>query len=313
LPNECDGPAKGGPTGRRQILGLGCAIAAGSSAAASDAAVPTEPVRLREEQTFLARYRGDNERLRQEGVSVRCVFMGDSITERWATTRRSFFSPGRVCRGIIGQTTPEMLLRFRRDVVELDPIVVHIMGGTNDIAGNTGPASPREIAANIMSMTEIALANGIRVVIASVLPAAAYPWRPGVRPVEPTRELNAILREYAARIGAVYADYFPHVSDERGGMRPGFAIGEVHPTDAGYQAMEPVAEKAIEQAMKLPLQGLRHSGLRGSGDGPRVSHPGQQRTGGILFGPQIYGTGAESDSVVLSALGWPAKIATPKK
>jgi lysophospholipase L1-like esterase len=308
--NDFNGQA--GPTGRRRILGLGCAVTASVFAASSEAAV-SEPVRLREEQDFRARYRDDNVRLKREHVVIKCVFMGDSITERWLTTRRSFFPTGRVCRGIIGQTTPEMLLRFRSDVVELDPVVVHIMAGTNDIAGNTGPASPNEIAGNIMSMTEIALANGIRVVIASVLPAAAYSWRPGIRPVEPTRDLNTILKEYAARVGAAYADYYPHLSDEKGGMRPGFAIGDVHPTDAGYQAMEPIAEKAIEQAMKSPPQCLHKSGLHNAGDGLRISHPSKPEPEGVLFGGETYGAGAETDSVVRSALGWPpGKTAAPR-
>ncbi len=287
------------PAGRRHILGLGCAIAAISpAAAASDAAAPPEPVRLREEQAFLARYRDDNARLKAGRAPVTCVFMGDSITERWLTTRRAFFSAGRVCRGISGQTTPEMLLRFRSDVVELGPAVVHIMAGTNDIAGNTGPATPKDIAANIMSMTEIALANGIRVIIASVLPAARYPWRPGVQPVEPTRELNKILKEYASHIGAVYADYYPDLADAKGGMRPGFAIGDVHPTDMGYQAMEPRARAAIGLAMTLPQQSQRKPGCY-----LRVPPSGQPETDGIRF--EAYCPGTATDSIGLPALGFP--------
>jgi lysophospholipase L1-like esterase len=201
-----------------------------------------------------------------------------------------------------------MLLRFRSDVVDLAPAVVHIMAGTNDIAGNTGSATPAEIAANIMSMTEIALANGIRVVIASVPPAARYPWRPGVRAVEPTQALNTLLSQYAARIGAVYADYYPELSDGRGGMRPGFAIGEVHPTDAGYQAMEPIAEAAIEKAMKSPPP-------HGPGKpGAYLRAPPRERseTDSLLFGTQTYAGGPESDSAVLSALGWaPGHTAAP--
>jgi lysophospholipase L1-like esterase len=281
-------------------LGLGCAIAVGSPAIVSVPAEPSEPVRLRDEQIFLTRYREDNARLKAAHVRVNCVFMGDSITERWLSTRPAFFRPDRVCRGIIGQTTLEMLLRFRADVVQLGPAVVHIMAGTNDIAGNTGSATPTEIAANIMSMTELALANGIRVVIASVPPAARYSWRPGARAIEPTRELNTILTGYAARIGAVYADYYSRLSDGKGGMLPGFAINEVHPTDTGYQAMEPIAEKAIEKALKSPQLGLRAACCN-----QRVSQPDQFGADGLLFGAETYGAGTEADSVVLSGLGWP--------
>jgi lysophospholipase L1-like esterase len=241
---------------RRRLLSFSCAIAASSPTVTVRAADASEPVRLREERPFLERYREDNARLIKARTPVDCVFMGDSITERWSTTRHAFFSPNQVGRGISGQTTPEMLLRFRADVVGLRPKVVHIVAGTNDIAGNTGPETPSEIIDNIRSMTEIALANGIRVVLASVPPAARYPWRPSVQPVQLTRELNRMLAAYASDVGAVYVDYYSALADRHGGMLPGLAVGEVHPTDKGYAVMEPEALHAVATAMQSPQQSL---------------------------------------------------------
>jgi lysophospholipase L1-like esterase len=234
---------------RRTFFRFGCAMGAASLANPAPALAAHEDIRLREEWPFIARYERDNARLIQAGQPIDCVFMGDSITERWQTTHPAFFSPRRICRGIIGQTTAEMLLRFRGDVVALRPRVVHIMAGTNDIAGNTGPMTPDAIRQNLMSMTEIAMANGIRVILASVPPAARYPWRPEVQPVAPTRLLNMMIKLYAGGVGAVYADYYSKLDDGSGGMRPGLAIGDVHPTARGYDIMEPIANAAIKEAM----------------------------------------------------------------
>ncbi|HLY59062.1 MAG TPA: GDSL-type esterase/lipase family protein [Stellaceae bacterium] len=213
---------------------------------------PPENVRLREDWAFLARYRDDNALLVASGRAVDCVFMGDSITEGWLAKRPGFFTPGLVCRGIGGQTTPQMLVRFRADVVQLKPVSVHIMAGTNDIAGNTGPMTEAETKANLMSMAELAQTSGLRVVLASIPPAARFPWRPGLETVKPIRAINAWLRSSAAEIGAIFADYHAVLADENGGMRPGYAVDEVHPTEAGYAAMEPVARAAIAQAAMVP-------------------------------------------------------------
>jgi len=207
----------------------------------------------------LARYTKDNEALIQSGAKVDCVFMGDSITELWLKRRPEFFGPGMICRGITGQTTPQMLVRFRADVVSLKPKLVHIMAGTNDIAGNTGVSSPRMIADTIATMTEIALANGIRVVLASIPPAARYPWKPRVDPVRRTLLVNLLLQEYASHTGARYADYYSVLDDGHGGMRSGWATGDVHPTARGYMAMEPVALAAIQAARSQKPQTLCHA------------------------------------------------------
>lgn len=179
----------------------------------------------------------------------RVVFMGDSITEGWSRGSNQFF-PGKpfVNRGISGQTTPQMLLRFRQDVVNLHPDTVVILAGTNDIAGNTGPSTLEMIEDNLASMTEIARANGIRVVLASVLPAADYRWRPGLDPAPKIRALNAWIADFCKAHKLVYLDFWTPLADANGGMREGLSSDGVHPTPAGYALMAPLAEKAIAEA-----------------------------------------------------------------
>jgi len=181
----------------------------------------------------------------------RVVFMGNSITEGWAPRFDSLF-PGRpyVGRGISGQTTPQMLVRFRQDVIALKPTVVVILGGTNDIAGNTGPSTLEMIEDNLRSMTELAKANGIRVVLVSVLPAADYPWKRGMDPAPKIIALNAWIKQYAASAGAVFLDLHTPMSDGRGGMRPELSGDGVHPNAAGYALMAKLTQPAIEQALK---------------------------------------------------------------
>ena len=181
----------------------------------------------------------------------RVVFMGNSITEAWAKSFATQF-PGKpyIGRGISGQTTPQMLIRFRQDVVALKPKVVVILGGTNDIAGNTGPSTLEMIEDNLASMTEIAKANGIRVVLASVLPVYDYPWKKGLEPAPKIVALNAWLKSYAARVGAIFVDFHSAMKDERDGMRAELANDGVHPTPAGYAIMGPLVEKAIADALK---------------------------------------------------------------
>jgi lysophospholipase L1-like esterase len=177
----------------------------------------------------------------------RVVFFGDSITDGWVQNGGKFF-PGRpyVNRGISGQTTPQMLVRFRQDVVDLHPDAVVILAGTNDIAGNTGPSSLAMIEDNLRSMTEIAKANGIRVVLASVLPAAKYPWRPEVAdPATKIEDLNRWMRSFCAQAKITYLDYWSAMASPQGGMKPGISLDGVHPNAAGYAIMEPLAEKAI--------------------------------------------------------------------
>src|SRR4051812_41401739 len=200
----------------------------------------------------LGRYRDANAALRSPAPGEnRVVFMGNSITQAWAPLFDSLF-PGKpyVGRGISGQTTPQMLIRFRQDVVALHPKVVVILGGTNDIAGNTGPSTLEMIEDNLASMTEIAQANGIRVVLVSVLPVFDYPWRRGLVPGPKIVALNNWMKQYAAKAGAVYLDLHTPMADEHLGMRADLASDGVHPTAKGYALMAPLTERAIETALR---------------------------------------------------------------
>jgi lysophospholipase L1-like esterase len=200
----------------------------------------------------LNRYRAENALLGTPGPSEkRVVFLGNSITQGWKEKRPEFFTDNPyVCRGISGQTTPQMLIRFRQDVIALQPKVVVILAGTNDIAGNTGPSTLEMIEDNLASMAELANANGIRVVLSSVLPVLDYPWKPGLEPAEKIVTLNTWIRGYCEKKGFIYLDYFTPMANEQHGMKAELTTDGVHCTVAGYQVMEPLAIKAIEQALK---------------------------------------------------------------
>lgn len=201
----------------------------------------------------LARYQQANSQLpAPRADEQRVVFMGNSITDGWARHFPTMF-PGKpyIGRGISGQTTPQMLVRLRQDVVALKPKVVVILAGTNDIAGNTGPSTLEMIQDNFMSMTEIAKANGIRVVLSSVLPVYDYRWKPGLEPAPKIVALNAWMKAYAERVGAVYLDYHTPMADARQGLRDDLSNDGVHPTEAGYRVMAPLAEAAIAKALTL--------------------------------------------------------------
>ena len=206
-----------------------------------------EEERIHNDWPYLERYRDANRRVAAGSVDV--VFMGDSITEGWKDSTAATSKARRLNRGIGGQTTPQMLVRFRQDVIALRPRVVHIMAGTNDIAGNTGPSTLEMIQANLMSMTEIAQANGIVVVLASIPPANKFPWKPQIETIAPIATMNAWLKRYASERDCIYADYDAALNDGAGGMKKGFASDGVHPTAEGYAAMNPVAEKAIASAL----------------------------------------------------------------
>ena len=181
----------------------------------------------------------------------RIVFMGNSITEGWPVKDPEFFeNPAFVNRGISGQTTPQMLLRFRSDVIDLKPKVVVILAGTNDIAGNTGPMTLEEIRDNIISMAELAKANGIKVIISSVLPAYDYQWKPGVQPNIKIPQLNSLLKEYAVKSNILYLDYFSAMADDRNGLPLAYAEDGVHPTKEGYDVMKPLVLDEIRKALK---------------------------------------------------------------
>lgn len=182
----------------------------------------------------------------------RIVFLGDSITEAWNRYHPEFFT-GRPYfdRGISGQTTQQMLIRFRPDVIALQPRLVVILAGINDLAGNTGPATPEEIEGNLTSMVELAKANGIRVVLCSLLPANCFPWRPSLaNPTATILAMNAWIKDYAAKSGCVYLDYFSALANPQNALKTELQEDAVHPNLAGYAVMEPLAETAIAEALR---------------------------------------------------------------
>ena len=210
--------------------------------------------RLHTDWAYLDRYRAANAALPAPVAGQpRIVLLGDSITEGWYAKAPAFFAPGRIGRGISGQTTPQMLVRFSADVIALRPAVVQIMAGTNDIAANTGPMTPEESKANIRAMTELAQAHGIRVILASIPPADSYPWRPGLDTGSKIVAMNTWLKSYAAATGSIYADYWTALAEPGTlGMRAGLSSDHVHPTPAGYAVMAPVAERAFKAALARP-------------------------------------------------------------
>ncbi len=179
------------------------------------------------------------------------VFMGNSITEGWAKTDSAYFaSKGYIDRGISGQTSPQMLIRFMPDVVALKPKVVLILSGTNDIAGNTGPSSLEMIEDNIAAMTAIARAHNIDVILCSVLPVYDYQWRPGLQPAEKIVKLNLWIKNFSQENDCFYLDYYSSLVDDRKGMKSEYSGDGVHPNIAGYKVMEPLADKAIADALQ---------------------------------------------------------------
>ena len=193
------------------------------------------------------RYQSENAALPPPS-RARVVFFGDSITAAWREFDPSLFDGERINRGISGQTTGQMLVRFRADVLDLRPAVVHIMAGTNDIAGNQGPTSLRIIEGNLMSMVEQARAQKIRVVLASIPPAAQFFWRREVTPAPSIRALNAWIKAYAAQRHLVYADYYAALVDQNQSLQAALSPDGVHPNAAGYAVMRPLAIAALKRA-----------------------------------------------------------------
>ena len=181
----------------------------------------------------------------------RVVFMGNSITQQWKEKDSVFFQVNPyLCRGISGQTTPQMLIRFRQDVIALQPKVVVILAGTNDIAGNTGPSTLEMIMNNLASMTEIAKANGIKVILCSILPAYDYPWRKGLEPNIKIPKMNEMIKAYCKKTNTFYLDYFSAMADDKNGMKPELTTDGVHCTPEGYKLMEKMVQEAIGTVLK---------------------------------------------------------------
>jgi lysophospholipase L1-like esterase len=212
----------------------------------------------------LARYHEENFNTPPAAMDggQRVVFMGDSITDSWDDPKYGGFFPGKpyINRGISGQTTPQMLIRFRPDVIALKPKVVVILAGTNDLAGNTGPTTLEAIEDNLMSMAELATVNGIRVVFASVLPVSDYEMRDGKPIVQTVRrppaqilELNKWIKQYAARHHHTYLDYFSAMVDDKGFLKNELSDDGLHPNAQGYVVMAPLAEAAIRGRLRKPV------------------------------------------------------------
>ena len=230
------------------------------TATAQQAADPCESLK-RERQAMesqlrdwpnLAKYREANAKIGVPAESEkRVVFLGDSITEAWDL---SVFFKGKPYgnRGISGQTTPQILLRFRQDVIALNPDIVVILAGTNDIAENSGPTPLGAIEDNLKSMVDLARMNGVHPILASVLPAAIYPWRPEIRPIEKILGLNQWMKEYAATEGIGYLDYYSAMVNDQHGLKPEFSGDGVHPNEVGYTVMASIAADAIAKSKPRP-------------------------------------------------------------
>jgi lysophospholipase L1-like esterase len=201
----------------------------------------------------LGRYSAENAALAAPAKGEpRVVFYGDSITDAWGHRPATWeFFPGKpyLDRGISGQTTPQMVVRFHQDVVDLHPGVVVILAGTNDVAGNTGPMTPEMTEGNFRAMVEMARGNGIKVVITSILPAGDFPWKRGMEPAPKIRALNQWLQDYCKSEGIVYVDYYSALADENGAMKAGLSADGVHPNATGYAIMAPLAEAGIQKAL----------------------------------------------------------------
>lgn len=196
----------------------------------------------------LSRYQVANQRLKDSTVKV--VYMGNSITEAWAQMSPDFFADNRyINRGISGQTTPQMLLRFRQDVIELKPKIVVLLCGINDIAGNTGPSTLEMIEANIMSMAELAKANKIKMILCSLLPANHFKWKPTLQPADSVIALNKWISAYAHSRHLEYVDFYSQMVDTEKGLKAAYTYDGLHPTIDGYKIMQPLVKAAISKIL----------------------------------------------------------------
>jgi len=199
----------------------------------------------------VARFKAENELVIENKAPVKLVFMGNSITEGWKLFDPNFFnSTDYVNRGIGGQTTPQMLIRFKQDVLDLKPKGVVILAGTNDIAGNTGPMSIQEIYNQIESMAGLAALNKIEVFLCSVLPVYDYPWKSGLKPAPKIVALNEMLKTLAGEKNYLYIDYFSEMSDDKNGLKASLGADGVHPNEKGYEIMKRVLLNTIGPSFK---------------------------------------------------------------
>jgi lysophospholipase L1-like esterase len=212
----------------------------------NNAGMVANPCPTDQDFASLCRYAAEDAGIAQ---NPRVILFGDSITERWVAATPDLFTLGIVSRGIAGQTTTQMLLRFYQDVVALEPQAVQIMGGTNDIAGNSGPTSPQDFKNDIMAMVELAQAHRIRVLLASIPPTDTFSWNPAVKPASRILELNAWLRTYAFQKKIVFVDYYTVLASKTGGLRPELGEDGTHPNANGYARMRPVLLNALTQVL----------------------------------------------------------------
>ena len=210
---------------------------------------------INEDWANLSYYKEENLKLVREGTKEGIIFMGDSITEEWGRIMPELFSNKQyINRGIGGQTTPQMLIRFRQDVIDLNPEAVVILAGTNDIAGNTGPSSVKMIIDNLMSMAEIASKHNIQVFMSSILPVFTYPWNKNIiEPFKKIAEINNFMKDFSNREKLVYVDYHSHMVDSRPGLKLELTTDEVHLNQAGYILMSEIFKKVIRDRLKRNL------------------------------------------------------------
>jgi lysophospholipase L1-like esterase len=204
---------------------------------------------------FVGCFKAENARFKAQPATNRVVFMGDSVTQFWRERSPFFANEGYAGRGIIAQTAAQMLVRFRSDVLDLHPAVVHIMAGTNDVAQNAGPETDEEILGYLASMVELAQANGVSVILAAIPPSADFPWNRGLHPAHRIQALNLRLKAYAAAKHAVFVDYGQILAAPDGSMKAEYTQDGAHPTALGYAAIEPMTRAAIARALSANIAG----------------------------------------------------------
>jgi lysophospholipase L1-like esterase len=219
-------------------------------------AVAVSPAQALDPQDWagLQRYAAENQSLgRLPARAQRVVFLGDSITDGWTHGPADVFAvAGRINRGISGQTTAQMLLRMRQDVIDLQPHTLVLLAGTNDIAGNTGPVTLAQIEANLASIIDLARVHGIQVVLCALLPADRYPWAPEIRPAQPIRELNRWIEAQARARGLRFVDFHSALTDPQGGLPTRYSEDGVHPNEAAYAVMRRLVESALAAPDRRP-------------------------------------------------------------